>query len=59
MNNDLVWESLEARGLKEKKRVVKSIVVLEQINDGGESVANLFVYFPERNGKCDKQFNNF
>lgn len=49
----------ECRGrevLKKQKKYIVKKVVLEKINDGWESVANLFAYFPERNGKCDKQF---
>lgn len=49
IDDNLVWESVEAGSFKETKKCIvkKKKVVLEQIKDGGESVANLFISLKE------------
>lgn len=46
IDNDLVWERVEAGSFKETNALKKK-VVLEQIYDVGESVANLFISLKE------------
>lgn len=50
IDNDLIWERVEAGSFKETEmrcKKKKKKVVLEQINDVGESVANLFISLKE------------
>ena len=53
-----LFERVQRHGnLNKQKKCVVEKVVLEQINDGGESVANLFISL--KKWECDEQFNNF
>lgn len=47
IGDNFVWESVEAGGFKETKKCIVKKVVLEQIKNGGESVANLFISLKE------------
>lgn len=47
IDDNLVWESVEAGSFKETKKCIVKKVVLEQIKNGGESVANLFISLKE------------